>query len=114
MERETITLSSLSGENTITLKTYLTGKEKREIKAASIPKKINYNPTSDGVNEIDLSELTNAAEDAAIRNIVVSVNGKTDVDFVEAILAMKSTDSDYFLAEIKNVADGLSEEKKTI
>lgn len=111
--RETTTITTPISKIDVVIKTYLTGREKREIANASIPKKVDYVGASESINEIDLVALMNQGEDVALKNIIISIDGKTDIDFVSTILDMRSEDSDYVLARVKEVADGLSEEKKT-
>jgi hypothetical protein len=114
IQRETATFTTPSGDSVV-IKTYLTGREKRDITNASLPKSINYSAASEGEAQLDLAEITNRGEDAVIKNIVVSINGKTEteIDFVSAILDMRSEDADAVLQKIKEVADGLTTEKKT-
>lgn len=112
--RETKTIEAPISKAQVVIKTYLTGKEKRDITNSSLPRKVDYNGTTEGINQIDLVDLTNNAEDIALKSIIVSIDGKTDINFVETVLAMRSEDSDYILAQVKEVADGLSSEKKTM
>ena len=113
MERETTTITTPTDKHEVVIKTYLTGKEKRAIANASLPKNVNYNNSSESINDLDIADIMNAGEDAAIKNIIVSIDGKSDIDFIETVLAFRSEDSDAVLAEVKKVADGLTAEKKT-
>lgn len=115
-ERETTTITTPIDKHILVIKTYLTGREKREITNAALPKSIEYNAATEGAAQLDLADITNRGEDAVIKNIVVSINGKTEaeIDFVATILDMRSEDSDAVLQKIQSVADGLTAEKKTI
>lgn len=113
MERETTTINTPSGHEVV-IKTYLTGREKREIANASIPKNVQYSSHTESINDLNVADIMNAGEDAALRNIIVSINGKTDIDFVATVLDMKSEDSDTVLKKVKEVADGITEQKKTL
>lgn len=113
MERETNTIITPKENKEVVIKAYLTGAEKRAIATASIPSRISYAGSSESINDIDIASMMNAAEDAILKNIIVSIDGKTDIDFVKTVLDMRSEDSDFVIAEIKKVADGLSDEKKT-
>lgn len=114
MERETTTIITPIEKHVIVLKSYLLGRELRDIANASIPKKVNYNGSSGGINDIDLVDFSNQGENATINSTVVSVDGKTDIDFVSALLEMHGFDTKFVLAEIQKIIDGLPEEKKTI
>lgn len=113
MERETNTITTPKSNQQVTIKTYLTGAEKRLIANASIPRRVNYDNSQERISDIDVADMLNAAEDAIMRTIIVSIDGKTDIDVVKTVLDMRSEDSDFVISEIKKVADGLSEEKKT-
>ena len=110
MERETVTIKTPKDNREVVIKTYLTGSEKRAIANASIPSRISYANHSDSINDIDVAAMMNAAEDAVIKTVVVSIDSKSNIDFVKEVLDMRSEDSDYVIAEIKKVADGLTEE----
>lgn len=112
--RETKIIETPVNKISVEIKTYLTGKEKREIANSSIPKTVDYNGSTEGINQIDLVALTNNAEDVALKSIIVAIDGKKNIDFVDAVLSMRSEDSDYVLAQVKMIADGLSEEKKIL
>lgn len=113
MERETITIITPIEKHTVQLKSYLIGRELRDISNASIPKKVNYNGSTTGIDDIDLVNFTNQGENATINTTVVSIDGKTDIDFVSTLLEMHGFDTKFVLAEIKKIVDGLPEEKKT-
>lgn len=112
MDRETITVNTPVDNHIVILKSYLTGKEKREIKNSELPRSINYS-VEEGVQGIDPVAFANNSEDMTLRTIIVSIDGKTDIDIVETVLAMKSVDSDFIVSEINNIVKGLSTEKKT-
>lgn len=112
--RETKTIITPIEKHTVVIKSYLIGRELRDIANASIPKKVNYNGNSGGIDDIDLVDFSNQGENAGINNTVVSVDGKSDIDFVSALLDMHGFDTKFVLDEIKKVIDGLPEEKKTI
>lgn len=113
MNRETTTITTPISKQEVVIKTYLTGLEKREITGASLPKTIDFKIAGEGDTKLDLAEMTARAEDAILKNIIVSIDGKSDINFVDTILSMRSEDSDFVLAEVKKIADGLTEEKKT-
>jgi hypothetical protein len=113
MERETKTITTPIEKHTVVIKTYLTGGEKRAINNAAIPQRVNYEGSKESINDINLVDVMNAGEDAVLKNIIVSINGNSNIDFVKTVLDMRSEDSDFVLSQVKEVADGLTEEKKT-
>ena len=113
MERETKTIITPIEKHTVVLKSYLIGRELREIQNAAIPKKMSYSNETKGIDNIDLADFQNQGENAAIRATVVSIDDKIDIDVVTTLLEMHGFDTTFVLAEIKKVVEGLPEEKKT-
>ena len=111
-QRETVTISTPVDAHTVVLKSYLTGREKREIKNAELPRSFNYS-MEDGVQGIDPVAFTNNSEDMTLKTVIVSIDGNATGDFVDLVLSMKSKDSDFIIAEINKIVSGLTEEKKT-
>lgn len=100
--RELITIKTPIGGVDVVLKAWLTGREKRDINSVLF-QDTEFN---DGKYSISGSKLT-AVKDAAIRNVVVSVNGVTE-DILNILLDMRSEDYDF----IVNKVDELTSEKK--
>lgn len=111
MERETKTITVPSGVEVV-MKTYLTGREKRDISSSAMPTSIDYN-TEDGVKGLNPQKIMEAQEDATLRAVIVSIDGRSEGDMVERVLSMRSSDSDCILAAAKEIVGGLTEEKKT-
>lgn len=109
MERETKEIILPSGI-IVKIKTYLTGKEKRDITNASIPTSVDYD-NQDGVKGMNPVAMVNNGEDMALKTVIVSINNETPTDTVDQILSLKSTDSDCILKAVKEVVDGLTEKK---
>ncbi len=112
-ERETKTIITPFSKTPVVIKTYLTGREKRDIANSAMPTSINYDADS-GLSGLNPIEIVNNGEDQALKSVVVSVNGEVPSDIVDTILSMHSDDSDFVIKEVKSVVDGLTEEKKTI
>lgn len=112
-DRETKTITTPIGQIEIVLKSYLTGLEKRNIVNASLPTSIDYD-NEEGVKGMNPAQMMIAGENAALRNVIVSIGGNTPADIVDTVLSMHSADSDFIIAEVKKVVDGLSDQKKTI
>lgn len=119
MDRETKKVTTPHGKQEIELKTYITGGEKRAIQVASVQE-----ATLEAGNQIKglkLKEAIGAAEDAAFRIIVVSIDGKKDGDMVDGkpffivgeILNMREADYKFILRSLNEITrDGDFEEKK--
>lgn len=111
-DRETIEITTPKSGFTLVLKAYLTGREKRAITNAALPTTVDYDQ-EEGVKGINPLKIMNDGEDMALRTVIVSIGGSTEGDFAEKVLDMPVADSDYVIKEVKNIADGLTEEKKT-
>jgi len=112
MERETIEITTPISGKVVKLKSYLTGREKRDITNSALPTNIDYS-NDEGVKGMNPIELMNNGQDMALRTVIVSIDGTVPGDVVNTVLDMHSADSDFILKEVKKIADGLGEEKKT-
>ncbi len=112
-ERETKTITTPFSKVEVVIKTYLTGREKRDIANSSMPASINYDADA-GLQGLNPIEIVNNGEDQALRSVVVSIGGQVPNDVVDTVLNMHSEDSDFVISEVKKVVNGLTEEKKTI
>lgn len=117
MERETKIVTSPSG-NKIELKTYITGREKRELTNIYFESKIDYNAETKDVKGFNAA-IVDKAQDLAFRLIIVSIDGKKDgadgFSVVSAILDMRSADYEFIVAEVNKVTEDKGfEQKKTI
>lgn len=112
MERETLTIKTPVSGIEIVLKAYLTGLEKRLITNAGLPATVDFD-VEDGVRGLSPVQIMNATEDASIRNVIVSIGENKEGDFVEMVLNMRSQDADFVVKKIKEIVEGLTEEKKT-
>lgn len=113
MERETNEIIAPVSKKVLILKAFLTGLEKRQITNSSMPTQIDYS-NEDGVRGINPVTIMNNGEDMALKTIIVSIDGSAEGDFAQIVLDMNSKDSDFILAEVKKIIDGLTPEKKTI
>jgi len=112
MERETFTIKTPVSEKEIVLKSYLTGREKRDITNSALPTSIDYDAL-EGVKGMNPVQIMNNGEDMALRTVIVSIDGQVPTDAVNEVLNMHSKDSDFIILEVRKITDGLSAEKKT-
>lgn len=111
-DRETNEIKTPVTGKVVVLKAYLTGREKRDITNASLPTTVDYDQ-EDGVKGLNPIKIMNDGEDMTLRTVIVSIDGQTGIDFADAVLSMRSEESDYVIREVKKIVDGLSAEKKT-
>ena len=116
MERETIEITTPVDHHAVVLKSYITGREQRQLTNLLVKtvKDLSIDTKAQNVKvpEIDIN-LTDKAEDEAWRLIVVSVDGHKEGDVVEgqpfsivdAILNMKLKDYETVKAKIKEIGD---------
>lgn len=110
-DRETVEFKTKSGENTVVLHTYLTRRERRQIKNALFGGK---EIAVDGKNDIKASvsmELTDVAEDKTFELMVVELNGSKE-NILERILELPDAEADQIKAKIDELTGGVDEEKK--
>lgn len=118
-ERETKTITTPSGVDLV-VKTYLTGREKREITNSFLNPNIKYNIEKSDVSGFNAGSM-DAQQDVAFKLIVVSVDGKKDNDIVDgkpfsicdAILDMRDSDYEFVVFEINKITGGMDAQKKT-
>lgn len=125
-ERETITKTTPIDSYEVVLKSWLTGREQRQIRSVLLEGvKFSASPETEKENEeedqkdkssfssdfsIDGSSI-DKQQDAKIKAIVVSVDGQTD-NVLDKILDMHSKDMDFIINEIEKISDSLDETTK--
>lgn len=115
MERETKTFTTPEGI-VFEVKTYLTGREKRELTNVYLKNGFDLDIETQKVKGIN-AELVNVGQDLAFKLVIVSISGKKEpeVDFVNFVLDLKATEFDFVVAQINEItADKSFAEKKTI
>ncbi len=105
MNRETIKFETPVGKQQIEIKTYITGREKRDLTNIYLSGDINFNTES--------QNIVDKAQDLALQLIVVSIDGNIE-GIVESILNMRSEDYDFIVKKVDEIQRGTSAEKKTI
>lgn len=103
---ETKELITPIGGAKIVLKSFITGRESREIKGVYFKgvkfKMENQVSKSD---DIDMSKITEDSENKAIEVVVISVNGSEE-NKLDAILDMNVKDYDFVKDEVNKVING--------
>ena len=125
MNRENITFTTPSGQNTLVLNSYITGREKRAISAVYL-KEVGDLTQEEVKAKGHRGAIIEAVQDLTIRSVVVSVNGKKDgddlgngikFDVVNYLLDLRSSEYDAVSKKINEIvkdADASeSGEKKT-
>jgi len=110
MERETKKLTLPISKKEVEIKTYITGRESREIRDVFL-KEMKVSGVGGEVKEVNAS-LQSEAENKAIKIIIVSINGDKN-DILDKILDLPLRDYNFVMKEINEVESGLSAEKKT-
>ncbi len=111
MNRETTKFETPTGKQQIEIKTYITGKEKRDLTNIYLSGDISFSTESQNIKGISAT-LVDKAQDLALQLIVVSIDGETE-GLVQKILDMRSEDYDFIVKKVDEVQKGTSEEKKT-
>lgn len=115
MNRETKTIQTPIGKQNVEIKTYITGKEKRDLTNVFLSGNLDFNAESQNIKGIN-ANLVDKAQDLAFQLIVVSIDGKKDgeIDIVKTILDMQAEDTDFIIKNTSQIQNASSAEKKTI
>jgi len=103
MNREMKTIKTPIDKHEVVLKSWITGREKRDLRRIFL-EKTNI-PTTGKTEEVKINaaETIEDAENKAIEMIIVSVNGKKE-KILDEILDMKAGDYDFVVSEINKVS----------
>lgn len=113
MNRETKTFTTPIGKQTVEIKTYLTGREKRDITNVYLNSGIQINKDTSDIQGIN-GDVVNKTQDIAFEVVVVSIDGAKE-NIVNSILDMREEDFNTVVAEVNKVtASSDFQEKKTI
>ncbi len=113
MQRETTTFTTPYSKQVVVVKTYLTGREKRQLQNALLNTgELQFNIDTKKIEGIS-GALADKEQDTLWALIVDSIDGKAD-DIVNTILDMRSEDYEFVVKKINDINAGISEEKKTI
>ena len=103
---ETKEVTTPIGEIKIVLKSFITGRESREIKGVYF-KGVKFKMEGQAAksDDIDMSKVTEDSENKAIEVVVVSVNGSEE-NKLDTILDMNVKDYDFVKDEVNKVING--------
>jgi hypothetical protein len=107
--RSTKIVTTPSGKK-VELKTYITGREQREIDAVAL-EGVNLSFDDDGkmkVGKLD-PQMGHRAENKQLESVVVSVDGEPSD--LEKVLDLPSTDFQFILKEVSEIIKGLDKKK---
>jgi len=110
MERETREIETPIGKHKVVLKTYLTGREQRAIEAIYLGT-VKYELETQTVRPSFTGTTAQEAENEAIRQQIVSVDGKAD-DVLNTVLDMHADDFQFVKEQLRIVSVGPDGKKK--
>ena len=108
MEREIKKIVTPISKQEVSIKTWLTGGEKRII-TNSLMKDVKFNPNDSKSMEFSGDILTKS-QDVAIETIIVDIAGDSK-DILKNILNMRSEDYDFIIDAINKITNGEKEEE---
>ncbi len=112
-ERETVEFTTKSKKNKVLLNTYLTRRERRQIKNALFGgKEISV----DGKNDVKASvsmEATDIAEDETFKLMIVSLNDSKE-NVLERMLELPDDEAGEIKDKIDELTNGIDEAKKDV
>lgn len=114
-DRETTSFQTPFSNQTIVIKTYLTGREKRDLTNIYLTGDINFDTEKNNLKNIDY-KLVDKAQELGWRTVIVSIDGKKDgdIDLINTILDMRAEDYDFVVEKVNEITSTKSfAEKKT-
>lgn len=113
MERETKEIITPISKQSIKIKTYLTGRERRALTNIYIESGVEIDSETQNVKGIK-PEVIDKAQDLGWKTVIVSIDDTTD-NIVDRILDMRSEDFEFVAKAVNEITANKSfEEKKTI
>lgn len=113
MHRTTKTFNTPFANQIIEIKTYITGREKRQINGVYLNNNLEVNKDTQDIKGIN-GDMIDKAQDLALEIIVVSIDGSVE-DIINKILDMREVDFSAVVQEVDAVTNNKDfTEKKTI
>lgn len=112
MERETRKFTTPISNQEVEIKTYITGREIREITNSFLKGNVSFNVEEQNVKGLNPA-MMDEKQNLVIANIVVSINGKKDgqINILDTILDMRLEDYNCVIKEITDVETGKKKEQ---
>ena len=111
MERETYTVTTPSGKHNVTLKTYITGREKRSLTNVFLNGDLQFSASGADIKGLK-GGLVEQAEDLGFNTVIVSIDGQS-ANIVETVLNMHAQDYEFIVKEVNKVtSDQIGNEVK--
>lgn len=111
MNTPTKTIKTPISEHEVILKTFITGRERRDLTNVFLTGDLSFSADAKDVKGLKGS-LVAQAEDLAIKTVVMAVDGKED-NVVNAVLDMHAQDYAFVIAEVNKVtSDAVSADIK--
>ena len=108
--RETKTVTTPGGA-VIELKTYITGREQRQLTGIFMKDGLNIDIETQKITGIK-SGVADLHQDEAFKIVVVSVNGSKE-NIIDTILDMRAEEYEFIVKEINKVTSTEAQQKKT-
>lgn len=103
MPRETTKITTPISKQTLELKTYLIGREKRALQNVFLSTNLSVSLEGGNMTGID-AKTVEKAQELAWQTVIVSIDESTDANtFVETILNMRGEDYDFVVAEVNKI-----------
>ena len=106
-ERETIEIKTPSGKHTLTVLSYITGREMRQIENAYL----SGTAVNAGTVPTISGEIADKAQDKMFEIMVVSIDGNKE-NILDRILDMESGDYKFVREQIRLISEGVDIKKK--
>lgn len=103
---ETKTIETPVKKHQVVLKSFITGRESREIKGVFL-KGVNFKLEGQAAksDDIDMEKITEEAENKAFEIVVISINGNEEKK-LDAILDMNLRDYEFVKSEVNKITSG--------
>lgn len=115
--RETISITTPVGKQTLVLNSYITGREKRTLTNSYFGGSLEFDVHSENIKGLN-PDAMDKAQEIAFKTVVISIDGKkdgeNDFSLVDTILDMRAEDYDFVVKEVNKITSDKSfEQKKT-
>lgn len=110
-QRETKEIITPIGKHKIVMKTYITGKEDKEIKKIWRNIEVTIERDKQTAKPFNLGDRTDEAEKKVVELVIISINGETE-NIVGNILGMHKKDCTFIEKEINKITEDEDEDEE--